>query len=70
MAQAYATHYYTALQTAPCLYRCCLDINMHHEAIQYFRKILKLHEDNSDATVVPRARVYDELAEAYLADGR
>ena len=52
--------------------RCCLDTNMHHEAIQFFRKILKLYEAEPDAaaTLVPRARVYHELAEAYLADGR
>ena len=43
---------------------------MHHEAIQFFRKILKIHEQNPASTIVPRARVYEELAEAYLADGR
>ncbi|KAL1511572.1 hypothetical protein AB1Y20_006366 [Prymnesium parvum] len=52
--------------------RCCLETNMHYEAIRFFRKMLKLHELNpdSDDTVVARARVYDLLAEAYLAEGR
>jgi len=52
--------------------RCCLESNMHHEAINFFRKMLKLHDMNSDAdaTTIPRAKVLDILAEAYLADGR
>ena len=42
------------------------------QAINFFKKMLKLHDLNpdSDATIVPRARVYDLLAEGYLADGR